>query len=263
MTKITDLIGASSSGGAFEIVDRQIFTASGTWTKPATARDTDWLLVDIWSAGGSGGISASYVSGGAGGGFHRLIIPAFAVPDSVLVVVGSGGAAVANTGASSAGRVGGSSSFGDLAEVLGGEGGVVGSHYNYANRGGGVVRSAVDVGPLVYEGCTVPDMTDQGACSAVYKPGGDSLRGGGAGGGCRGDTGSSFAGGVSGLAGAGGRGSRLTAPGAGQYPAGGGGAAGASGGYSSGAGANGLIKSYILRGSIPSAEMTIEPTGDL
>lgn len=105
-------------------VDRQIFTANGTWTRPANA-----LLVHVQVQGGGGGSGGCGATGsgqaacapGAGGGEYAAgwFTPAVAGA-SVAVTVGAGGnggSAGANSGSD-----GGTSSFGALITALGGSG---------------------------------------------------------------------------------------------------------------------------------------------
>ncbi|MET7479526.1 hypothetical protein ABZT17_34905 [Streptomyces sp. NPDC005648] len=105
-------------------VDRQIFTTSGTWTRPANA-----ILVHVQvqgAGGGSGGVAAT-TSGqaacapGAGGGEYAAgwLTPA-AAGSSVAVTVGTGG--TAGSAGANAGSDGGTSSFGSLITALGGSG---------------------------------------------------------------------------------------------------------------------------------------------
>ena len=71
------------TGGGASISNRQIFTGSGTWTKPSNYDATAMALIEVWGAGGggTGGASGSsggsssfgsvcvaYAGGGAGGG---------------------------------------------------------------------------------------------------------------------------------------------------------------------------------------------------
>jgi len=101
-------VGAPVSNIAYDI---QVFTASGTWTKPADALSTD--IVQIWCVGGGGGGSKyNVVTGGAGaGGALIRYSMADVVSASYTVTVGAGGAGrVPNSDGS--GASGGSTSFG-------------------------------------------------------------------------------------------------------------------------------------------------------
>jgi hypothetical protein len=105
-------------------VDRQIFTSSGTWTRPANA-----ILVRVQVQGGGGGSGGCGATGsgqaacapGAGGGEYAegWFTPATAGA-SVAVTVGAGGNG--GTAGANAGSDGGTSSFGALITALGGSG---------------------------------------------------------------------------------------------------------------------------------------------
>lgn len=100
----------------------QVFTSSGTWTKPSGI-----TKVIVWcQAGGGGGGGAGTTSGnkfcggGAGGGFSCEVIDVSGTA-SETVTVGAGGTAGANTGGN--GGTGGTSSFGAYVSATGGAGG--------------------------------------------------------------------------------------------------------------------------------------------
>ena len=117
MSNFNDFFPAIAGG--LSVIDRQTFTASGTWTKPAGAK----LVRVVMCGGGGGGASGNIQTsgpdtGGAGGG--GLIVEAFFAADEFdatePVTVGAGGAGgppvtatVATTGGS--GVSGGHSSF--------------------------------------------------------------------------------------------------------------------------------------------------------
>lgn len=105
---------------------RQIFTASGTWTKPANAK---WVRVQVIGGGaGGGGVPSgtagqgASAGGGGGGGYAESIIDATTLGATVSVTVGAGGAGGA-AGAND-GSPGGASSFGALVAAGGGNQGI-------------------------------------------------------------------------------------------------------------------------------------------
>ena len=91
----------------------QVFTSSGTYTKPS---DINTIFVVVTGAGGSGG---SQGMGGAGGGTAMKLIDASSITTETVTVAGvsDGG------GGSSDGVDGGASSFGSHCSATGGEGG--------------------------------------------------------------------------------------------------------------------------------------------
>jgi len=156
----------SSSSISSMVTDIQVFTTSGTWTKPTSATFTQ---VDLVGAGGGGGVSqyGAGVRGGAGGGGGSrkqflfstadltstvpITIPAggtghggLASFGNYLYAYGGSGASVANPGAggggTSAGANSAASSVGGSAVVAG----TAGDGVDYADARGGN-GSALDV----------------------------------------------------------------------------------------------------------------------
>ncbi|MBV8800489.1 MAG: DUF2793 domain-containing protein [Alphaproteobacteria bacterium] len=120
----------------------QVFTASGSYTKPPLAKTVDAVVIGAGAGGGSGrrGAAGSARSGGQGGQsgvLNRFSFPASLIGGSETVTVGSGGAGgAAQTSDSSdgnAGSSGGSSSFGTHLAALGGQAGVGGGTVNAAS----------------------------------------------------------------------------------------------------------------------------------
>jgi hypothetical protein len=105
----------------------QVFTASGTWTKPSGVTK---VLVYVTGGGGGGG---SQGVGGAGGGTAIKFIDVSAI-SSETVTIGQGGTAAGGTGD---GGTGGTSSFGSHCSASGGNGGFggVGSTESPASAG--------------------------------------------------------------------------------------------------------------------------------
>lgn len=151
------LLGASS-------IDTQIFTASGTWNKPASGTIA---FVQVWGAGGGGGTHAAG-GGGGGGGYNERWIPYAALSSTESVTIGAGGGTL---------TAGGNSTFGSWVTGFGGgasnttNGGGGGGGGGSAGSGSNAVTSANGLGGLDMGGGT------QAAATA------SSIFGGGGGGG--------------------------------------------------------------------------------
>lgn len=104
----------------------QVFTSSGTWTKPAGAKTVHVRVVGGGGGGGAAGATgASQVSfgdGGGGGEYAEGWYQASTFGATVTVTIGSAGAG--GVGATpAAGSAGGTTSFGSTITALGGGGG--------------------------------------------------------------------------------------------------------------------------------------------
>jgi hypothetical protein len=97
------------------LIDQQVFTANGTWTKPAGCK-----LVEVHAVGGGGGGAGAGITGsvfrfgggGGGGGYSSGYWLASGWGATVTVVIGSGGAGGA--AGQNDGAAGGNSTFNGL-----------------------------------------------------------------------------------------------------------------------------------------------------
>lgn len=110
---------------ALGLKSMQVFTASGTWTRPTGIRK---VLVEVVGGGGGGGSTQAtadqFGAGGGGGGFAMKLLDVSAIATSTITIgaLGAGGAAGSNNGVA-----GGNSSWADGTNTLTGNGGAGGA----------------------------------------------------------------------------------------------------------------------------------------
>ena len=267
--RVVGIIDATNTAGAWgnpalvqgaggkEIVETekynlQIFTSSGTWTKPAWATGNEIVEVELWGGGGGGASGAAGPGGGGGGGYFTHKFIASDLGSTEPIVVGAGGAINV---------AGGNSTFGAAATLLTAFGGGKGGNTGVANSGGGGggggrgaggngAGTAGGVGGLGFSHGTAAvagadgfDDAGGGGGNTTTAGGWANFGGGGGGGGSAGNGGGSFfgggggggftgTGGTSKWGGSGGTGAVGTAPGG-----------GGAGGF---AGANGRVRVQII-----------------
>ena len=175
---MSGIIGVSPSmksgviGKVFGFQSMQVFTASGTWTKP-TGITT--IRVIVTGSGGGGGAGAADdnmgASGGAGGTAISVIDVTSNASETVTIGVVGGGGASGNSGGG-----GGSSSFGSLVVATGGGGGNMSGTADYNMNAGGVGTTGQF---LLHGGAGCTQGTGDAQAKGPTPNGGSSYWGGG------------------------------------------------------------------------------------
>jgi hypothetical protein len=142
-------LSADLSGKA-ETTDIQIFTTTGSWTKPTNAKTINVQLFGGGGGGGSGRRDTTALTpksgggGGGGGSYLNITIPAIALATTESVVIGAGGAGGAGSTASPSGNgataiSGGNTTFSSF--ICSGGSGGSGGTANPSNGGIGVLSA--------------------------------------------------------------------------------------------------------------------------
>jgi hypothetical protein len=228
------------SAGQKRVADYQVFTADGTWNKPAGTPDHALVIVEAVAGGGGGGSNA-YSGGGGGGEYKRVVLRAGDLASAETVIVAA---------SVTARVVGNNSSFGSWVTAYGGGfGGNDNSGYRGGGGGGGGPFGAGGNGGTGSTSGT--GSVGAGGTAAVSAGGGGAgngivglngyFGGGGGGGGGGGSGGKSVYGGAGGAGSPGSPGSSIYG-GSGGATAADGQAPGGGGGASGGGGARGEVR---------------------
>lgn len=261
----------------YQGVDRQTFSASGTWTKPTSFTPKKVTVICIGGGGGGGGGEGQAAGnvrmpgcGGGGGARNMAIYNAADLAATVAVTVGTGGTGGAGGNATSgtSGGVGGTTSFGAHLLAYGGGGGKAGTTLieSGAGGGGGGTASAGNtptstsnsIGGAPGAGTSSTPTSGTGGAGTSGSSGSPAEYGGGAGGGVStgqngSDGGGSMFGGAGGGGGSGVDGANSAASttgsgGIGNSYSTGGGAAGGVGGVTGTAGTAGTAGTSLKGG---------------
>jgi hypothetical protein len=133
----TEFIIFNSGSSTLKSVNRQIFTASGTYTPTS-----GMVYADVEVIGGGGGGGSSRSGAGGAGSYSKSLISAATMGASQTVTIGAAGAGAA--AASTNGSAGGNSSLGTLVTANGGGGGQYSSGF-YAEGGTGGTAGTGDI----------------------------------------------------------------------------------------------------------------------
>lgn len=120
LNTISPIITARNpAAGVGSGVRMQVFTASGTWTRP-TGNAACYVIATGGGGPGGGSTTGTLMSNGGGGSGHTVEMYIANPPASAAVTIGQGGAASAVW---SGGNNGGNTTFGTFLTAIGGVGG--------------------------------------------------------------------------------------------------------------------------------------------
>ena len=180
--------------------DIQVFTADGTWTKPANASIVEVICIGS-GGGGSRSVNGTSIAGGGGGGggLSRRTFPASILGSTETITVGPGGVGATTNG--SAGGDGPDSKFGAWLAARGGKGGTLDGSNRGIGGAGGIGEGTASTAPAVNT-AGVAGVLGGASGASSHNAGTTGLTGGAAspfgagGGGSGGNTGAGGAGGA-------------------------------------------------------------------
>jgi len=128
------LDGSALTGVSSGFKSMQVFTSSGTYTKPSGINTIKVIVTGGGGQGGGYGAANDYGAGGGAGGTAIEVIDVSSLGSTVAVTVGAGGT---GANATSDGNTGSTSSFGSYCSATGGVGGRHGNRGSvYGGHGG-------------------------------------------------------------------------------------------------------------------------------
>jgi len=172
-------------GGSGGFQSYQVFTSSGTWTRPSGISS---IMVQVIGGGGGGGSAPGGASstcaiggGGGGGGFSQRYIDVSSLASETVTVGAAGAGGPDTTNPGQTGSIGGTSSFGAYATATGGNGGLsmaASIGHRIAAGGSGGTGASGNINTEGYPGATA--MSIPLIALASGHGGGSYLGGGGA-----------------------------------------------------------------------------------
>ena len=130
-TAVTLHASATSSGFDSGLASVQVFTSSGTWTRPSGITK---VIMEVQGGGGGGNRGSTYHMGGAGGGYAKKLLDVSSISTSTITVGAAG--AGSTSGTVGPGTIGGNSVWSDGTNTITGNGGAPGTDTNALSAGG-------------------------------------------------------------------------------------------------------------------------------
>jgi hypothetical protein len=145
----------------------QVFTSSGTWTRPTGVTSA---LILAKGAGGGGGGNHGEWPGGIGGSGGTILGLASSLTGDVTVTINAGG--TGGVGQYNGGATGGTASFGSMVVAGGGSGGAGASYANGADGGVGAGSVGTNGTNLLFFSClTSAYVSNKGVGGAAESAG--------------------------------------------------------------------------------------------